>query len=222
MTILDFFTANTIVEIMCLVFAVICLYKDGSLVWRSMILYLLITCVTELSGIYITKHKLSNHWVYNIFLLFEAGFTNLMFAHLFRQYIGRIYIILIGLIIFVGMYFYNLSQHGIFKYNSGTYIVISVSFVVYSLYYYYLLIKSDKYIQLNRSSEFWWVTGALFFYFASTVCNLFDDQLYAVMITPRHHLTYFIFKALNIILYSCWSYSFICRKWLTPTSKGLS
>ena len=31
----------------------------------------------------------------------------------------------------------------------------------------------------------------------------------------HQHLTYFIYKTLNVILYSCWSYSFICRKWLT-------
>jgi hypothetical protein len=219
---LNYFTANTIVELMCLVFAVICLMNDKNAVWRSMMFYLLVTCIAEFSGIYISSFKRNNHWVYNIFLICEIGFTNLMFFNLFNKYIKPNLVILIGMALLVVLYLMELYGHGFYTYNNSTYTVMSVMFVLYSLYYLSLLIKDDNYINLSRSAEFWWVVGTLFFYFANTVCNLFDDQLYAVMITPKHHLTYFIFKALNIILYSCWSYSFICRKWLTPTSKNLS
>jgi hypothetical protein len=72
---------------------------------------------------------------------------------------------------------------------------------------------------LKSSPEFWWVAGVLFFYFAATICNLFEEKLEDIVITSTQNLNYFVFKALNIILYSCWSYAFICRKWL-KTSKS--
>ena len=219
---LNYLTANTTIEIICLLFAVICLIKDPSLVWRIMILYLLITCVAEIFGIYIARQTHNNHWVYNIFLLFEEGFTTLMFSHLLNKYINSKPIIIIGLALFIISYIYEIVTHGFFRYNHITYTAMSVLFVLYSCFYYYLLLKDDHYIELKYSSEFCWVVGTLIFYFANTACNLFDDKLYSIMITPKHHLSYFIFKALNIILYSCWSYSFICRKWLTTTSKSLS
>jgi hypothetical protein len=181
-----------------------------------MILYLFITCIAECLGLYVAKQTHNNHWVYNIFLLFEAGFSNLMFVHLFNKYItnGKS-IVISGLTVFIIAYVYELFVHGFFRYNDLTYTLLSVEIVIYSLFYYYLLHKDSRYIELKYSPEFWWVGGALFFYFANTACNIFDDKLYSVMITSNHHLSYFVFKALNIILYSCWSYSFICRKWQT-------
>ncbi|MDB5017445.1 MAG: hypothetical protein JWQ84_2277 [Mucilaginibacter sp.] len=214
----NYFTPNTIIEVICLTIAVISLLKDSSWVWRSMILYLLITCLTEIGGIYVSRQAHNNHWVYNIFILFEAGFTHLMFAHLFNKYINSKPIIICGLALFCLFYVYEIESHGFFRYNHLTYAILSAQFVLYSLYYYYLLIQDHGYVNLKQSSDFWWVAGILFFYFSSTACNFFDDKLYSVMITPKHHLSYFIFKGLNIILYSCWSYSFICRKW--PITKS--
>ncbi|SDT66220.1 hypothetical protein SAMN05216490_4687 [Mucilaginibacter mallensis] len=218
---LKFFTISTSIELICFVIAMICLIKDLNIIWRSQILYLFITCVTEFLGIFISNHKYSNHWLYNIFILFEAAFTYLMFNYLLSIYTKSKPIILCGLALFLVLYIYCIIAHTFFFYTYWAYTVLSIEFVLYGLYYYYLLLKDDKYINLKYSPEFWWIAGTLFFYFANTTCNLFYDKLYTVMITSFHqHLTYFIFKALNIILYSCWSYSFICKKWLSKTSQS--
>jgi hypothetical protein len=217
----NYFTANTTIEIICFGFAVICLINDSSLVWKSMILYLFLTCVTEILGIIIPgpSNLISNHWVYNIFLICEAGFTHLMFAYLLSKYINSKPIVIIGLAILCIVYTGELIDHGFLVYNHYTYTVMSVLFVVYSLYYYYLLLKDDNYVRLKYSPEFWWVAGTLFFYFTNTACNLFYDNLRSVILWDGHHLTYYIFRVLNILLYGCWSYSFICKKWLITTSK---
>jgi hypothetical protein len=215
---LSYLTANTTIELICFLFALICLIKDADLVWRVQILYLFITCVAEIYGLYVSRHTYSNAWVYNIFILFEAGFTYLMFAHLYNKYINSKPIIFIGLAVFLLFYVYSIIVYGFYIYAQLAYTIMSIQFFLYSLYYYYLLLKSEKYIDLKYSAAFWWVAGTLFFYFANTACNLFNDKLHTVMITTFHqHLTYFIYKALNIILYSCWSYSFICKKWLTTS-----
>jgi len=180
-----------------------------------MILFLLLTCLVELAGIYTAKKYHNNHWVYNIFLLPEIGFTLLVISTLLKEYKKNNLIVLVGVVLLMALYFYEILDHGLFKYNNLTFTTMSVMFVLYSLYYYYLVLSDDKYLNLTSSPEFWWVAGVLFFYFGSTVCNIFYERLYSITIVSNHHLSYFVFKGLNIILYTCWSYSFICRKWQT-------
>lgn len=217
---LIYFTTSTVSELVCLLFAILCLLKDTSIIWRSMILYLLITCVAELFGKFIAIKTHNNQWVYNIFLLFEGGFTHLMFSNLFRKYINSKPIIICGFALFLICYIAEMSHHGFFKYNNFTYFFMSILFVLYALYYYYLLLRDNDTIILKYSAEFWWVAGTLFFYFGNTVCNLFNSQLDTLQIFPNYQLAYLIFNVLNIILYGLWSYSFICRKWLATTSKN--
>jgi len=219
---LHYFTANTTIEFICFLFAVVCLIKDSSTVWRCQVLYLLITCIAEFYGIYVSSHQYNNQWVYNIFILFEAGFTFLMLAHLLKKYKNSRSAIMAGIAVFLVAYIYCIINKGFLHYVYPAYTLMSVEFVLFSLFYYYLLLKDDNYVDLKYSPGFWWVAGTLFFYFGNTACDIFDDKLYLVVINTFHqHLTYFIYKALNIILYSCWSYSFICKKWLTTTSKAL-
>jgi hypothetical protein len=219
---LSYLTTSTTAEIICFLFAVICLSKDDSSVWRSMIIFLFITCVAEISGVYFGRKVHDNQWVYNIFIIFETGFINLMFFLIFKKNINSKPPLTVGLALFVLLYVGNLISNGFRVYSNLTYTVMSVLYVLYSLYYYYLLLKDERYINLSRSADFWWVAGTLFFYFSTTACNLFDEKLAHVMITSTETLNHFIFKSLNIILYGCWSYSFICRKWLIPTTSKVS
>jgi hypothetical protein len=207
---------NNIVEIACFITAVAYLTKDKSLAWRSMVLFLLITCIIEIVGKSLKRVHHNNQWVYNIFLVFEACFTSLMFGKILSKYINSKPLVLSGLALITLLYIYDLNNHGFSTFNDLTATVMSVVFVIYSFYYYFLLIKDEHYIDLKRDASFWWVAGALFFYFGSTACNLFFDIIKDVKIAG-HNITYYIFTALCIILYGCWSYAFICRKWLTTT-----
>ncbi len=204
------------IEITCFIIAVICLIKDADMTWRSMALFLLITCITEITGKLLKHAHQHNQWVYNIFLVFEASFTSFMFSNIIGKYINSRPLFLSGLALILLLYVYEVIDHGFFVFNNLTATVMSVIFVVYCFYYYYLLIKDEQSIDLQRSAPFWWVAGALFFYFGSTVVNLFLSFLQDVSVAG-HNITYFIFTALTVILYSCWSYSFICKKWLTTS-----
>jgi len=205
-----------IIEIVCFVVALFCLTRDTDLVWRSFTLFMLITCLTEITGAFIREAGHPNGWLYNIFLVFEASFTSLMFSHLLSKYIKSKPLILSGLALILLLYVFDIAKHGFLVYNDLTGTVMSVIFVIYSFYYYFLLIRDEHYVDLKHSAPFWWVAGALFFYFGSTAVNLFYTPLKHVNISG-HNITYFIFGALCFILYGCWSYSFICRKWATTT-----
>lgn len=224
---LNYFTLNTTVELFCFFTALICLRKDISLAWRSMMLFLLITCITEMLGHHIRMlyladrvHVRPNVWLYNGLLLFQAAFISFMFQHLLNKYINSMPIILGGLALLAILYVYEILDHGIYVYNEKTNTVMLVLFVLYSLFFYYQLLKDDRYVSLIYSAEFWWVAGLLFFYFGSTACNIFFDNIPKETAKSLMGLSGLIFKILNVIYYGCWSYSFICRRWLTTTSKA--
>jgi hypothetical protein len=214
-----YFTFNTTSEIICFLVSLICIAKGADWICKSIWLYLLITCITEIYGIYLKANHHPNQWPYNILLIFQITFISFFFGNLFSKYIKSKPIIISGLALLFGLYIYELLFHTFFRFYELTYNCMSVLLVIYSLYYFYLLLKDGNYIDLKYSANFWWVSGVLFFYFGSTAVNLFRGKL-SVMVTPKHYLTYYIYIVLNMLLYGCWSYSFICKRWLTTTSKS--
>lgn len=225
---LSYFTLNTTVETICFLIAVFCLTKDKDLAWQTMILFLFITCITEFTGVGFKIHNRSdrmhiyqNVWLYNILLIFQAGFISFMFMYLLNKYINSKPIIIGGLALLAAFYIYDLVSHGFFIYDERTNTAMLVLIILYSLFYYYCLFKDEAYINLVYSPHFWWVAGLLFFYFGSTASNIFFNNLSPYRASALKDLSSSIFKALNVLLYSCWSYSFICRRWQTKTSKNL-
>jgi len=141
-----------------------------------------------------------------------------MFASILKKYKNAGPVILTGLALLLLLYVYEIISHGIFKKNTITTVTMSVLFVIYSFYYFYCLLRDERYVDLKYSPDFWWVAGILFFYFGAITYNLFYQMLRDIIITPKPYLRY-IFYVLNLLLYGCMSYSFICRKWSTKASE---
>jgi hypothetical protein len=215
---LEFFTLSTIFESQCLIVAIICAWGAFNGQWRYIIPYLLLTCVVECIGIYLKHRHQANQWPYNILLVGHIAFISYMFSQLLQKNSRSKPVIITGLVLLALAYGYDLLQHGFLRFNVLTYNVMSVVFAIYALYYFYVLLHDDTNTQLGFSFEFWWVCGILFFFFGATAVNLFRGKLSTIMITPKHALPYYIYMVLNIILYTCWSYSFICKRWLTKRS----
>jgi len=213
---MSFLNVNLIFEISCFIIAAFYSKKEKNITWKSFKHFLFLTCVIEISGLIISKvtPKSSNYWLYNIFLIIEVVFNSAMFSLFINKYINSKHYVILGLTIFSLVFLFETVYHGIFIFNNITSTISSILFVVYSLYYFYLLIKDPNYYSLKSYTPFWWVTGTLFFYFGSTISNLFFEELLSLKVSG-HHLRYYIFNLLNIILYSCWSYSFICRYYQT-------
>jgi hypothetical protein len=221
--VLQYFTTNTSVELVCLISALVSLGKSRLCTSWFIILFLLITVTTEMVAIPIkihylkdTKHNLPNIWLYNLLLIVQVAFYNIIFAALLNKKIYRNPILFIFLPILFGFYVYEISVHGLFEYNELTNSIFSTEIVLCSLVFYYDLFKSDLNIKLGSYSDFWFVTGILFFFFGSTVLNLFYGIIKQILPNNKHFVGY-IYNALNILLYGFWSYSFICKRWLTPT-----
>ncbi len=203
-----FLSYNILTEIICLMFAIIALRHDRS-IWKTMIVFLAVVATTEVVGRQISHARMSNHWLYNIYLLLEAGFVGYMFYHLFPKRKGLVYS---GLVIFLVSYSIEGYTSGFGHFFDVTNLISSTIFIILSLYYYYLLLNQSKFYNLLQYAPFWWVTGVLFFYFGGTVCNIFFSYLIQLTTAEiRIPLRYYIFNILNLVLYSCWSYAFVCR-----------
>jgi hypothetical protein len=199
---------NNIIELICLLCAVVFLFNDKNKVWKFQILFLITVCIIELAGRYyrIVIEK-DNSWIYNIYLLAEISFVSTIFYIFFKNYArGRLYLTA-AILLIVLVYVTEIILHGFTKFNVNSDTILSVHFCICSLLYYYQLLKSEQYEQLSKLPSFWWVNGVLFFYFGSVACDLFFYQLFSI---PRN-LRSDIYVILNLLLYSCWSYSFLCR-----------
>jgi len=208
-----YLTANTIAELVCFIVSLVCLYKDKDPIWRVLILFMFATCVVEVTGIYIRLdlHK-SNFMLYNVFLVVECFFQSYFFYFLYKLYFNATKALGIWLILFLLVYFAELSRNHFGGYVFISSSVVSVIMILASVYYYYLVLNEDQFRQLSVYAPFWWVSGTLCFYFASTASNIFFNYLvHDKSHIVSHSVRYMVFNILNVILYLNWSYSFICR-----------
>jgi hypothetical protein len=199
---------NNALELFCFLLAIIFLYRERGN-WKIMIGFLLIVCVTELTGRYIkTVLHTSNYWVYNIFMLAAAVILPAFFYTILDQAPFKKAILITGWLTFAVLYTIELIEHGMLGYNSKSDTLLSVFLCVFSLLYYYQLLLDERHHNLATLPSFWWVNGVLFFYFGSITCDLFFSMLIKV---PQTYLRYYIYTVLNILLYGCWSYAFLCK-----------
>jgi len=216
-----YITVNTVSEFFCFAISLLCLYKDKDKAWRGFILFLLLTCMVETAGIYMRSLVKPNFMLYNIFLVIECAVLNYFFYHLFKAY-HNLKVLLAGwFVTFLLFYFIELYKTHFKAYVSTSSTIMSVELILAGVYYYYRLLKEEKYRQLSKYAPFWWVNGTVCFYFAGIAGNLFFKYLLqekGILIT--HTARYIVFSILNVILYSCWSYSFICRHFQRTSSSS--
>lgn len=208
----SFFTINTVMELGCLAVATVCLYRERNSYWKSFIYYLLSVCVVEFVGIYLRKVHLPNHNWYTACLWIECLMLSSFFYHLFSKYKIKLSLLYSWLGIFMVVYLAEIWYNKLDNFTFRTAAFMSVVFVIASLCFYVLILRDEVFRKLSTYPPFWIVNGCLFFYFGSTACNLFFDYLihdhYSTLSLSIRYLT---FNILNILLYSCWSYAFICR-----------
>lgn len=205
-------SVNNSIEYLCLLFAIFFLINDKVRFWRIALIYILIVCVTETTAGIISKvYRQHNAWLFNIFMLLEAAFVSYGLYYFLKDYIKNIlYWILSVFCIILIVNAFCIYEHGIYVYNSLTVSVMSVFFVIFSLLYFYVLLKDESFIDLKFHPAFWWVGGVLIFYFGGTLANFFDDIILAKSFGVLY-VRYIIYTTLNVFLYGFWTYSFICR-----------
>lgn len=204
-----YFPFTTVFEVLCFSFGMVLLWKDKTLFWRLALVFLFITCITEFYGRYLAIKYHNNLELYNYFYLIEQGFISYSMYYFFKPYVNPKWLILIGSVaIAISNLYFFLGYSGE-AYNTISQNVAGVTFVIYSLIYFYLFLTDKKYVNIAHHPEFWWVAGILFFYFGSVIFNLFYQSIEIKLF--NRSIYYYLSTILNLILYSLWTYSFLCR-----------
>lgn len=203
---------NIIIETICLIMALVHLKNNNVLFSKITKGYLAIVVITETIGFSMSKgYHLNNAWLYNIFIIFEAAYISYGLYVALKSFTKKAALIcVIPMIAFLGIYLFEIYHHGFLKFNSLSVNIYSIIFVIISLLYFHLLVKQKNPIILKINPQFWWVTAVLFYYFGSTVYNLFVHLLYQQF--PKTYIILaYTMLGLNLLLYSIWIYSFICN-----------
>lgn len=202
-----------IVEFICLVFSLLYLVKEKTGLYAYFKWMLLLTVIVETVGyLMITYfHQKTNHWLHNLLMPVTTCFVFYVMHWLNRLYFNTKPWLIAGLSIFFMLYFYESFASNFKEFSSVSNSFVSVCFIIVCGLYYYYLLKQDEYINLAKHPPFWIITGCFFFYFGRTACNFFYTYLITIHQKNGIPIRYFIFIVLNFILYSCWSYAFICK-----------
>lgn len=197
---------NIFIELGCLLSAIYFLRgyeKKKSLVT---IAYLMIVCLTEITALYFKLTKQPNSRLYNIFIIFEATYISYGLYVALKFFTKKAGLFCIGALVIFGLsYIVESMNTHLVKFNSKTILITSIVFSLISFFYFYLLIKYKKPINLKLNSAFWWVAGVYVYYFGGTIYNLFLQNLIKSNLTLTCVMIF-----LNLLLYSIWTYSFIC------------
>lgn len=193
------------------------LRKDSNAYWRWLSLYIFVGCATEITGRYLGfVLRENNSWLYNLFMGIEIIVVNLFFWNLIREVRWSRLAVFGGFMLVMTVHLLEGISLSLMNYHSATRSLLSVMMIIYSLGYYYLLIRKDDFVVLRFYAPFWWVAGILFYYSGSIIAN-FTFMKVNIYFFDKYPLRYFIYIGLNLILYGLWTYSFYCRYRLRKT-----
>jgi hypothetical protein len=158
-------------------------------------------------------HLGPNHWMYNLFMVFDM----LSFAYFFyHQFYSKSYkkstIILTSL--FITFYIINLLFiQDFFKYFSNSRSLMGVNLIILSLMYFFQFFNSDVPIQnISKKAHFWIVIGIFFFYLTSTVILGSINYLVSMGSNLYKYYNPDTMKYLAASLYCFYIIGFLCHK----------
>ena len=170
-----------------------------------------LTLVNELLAVYglVLVNLKTNLPIYNIFILIEFW----VFGWFFYQIISNKKVkLFIKIFLILFPIFWIVAVFYLFGFNSwNSYVIITGSaFTIFlSAFYYYELFTSQKLLMLTRLTEFWIATGLIIFYSGNLP---FTGMLNYLSINYRdlaiQLLT--VLRILIIIMYSIFTYAFLC------------
>ena len=149
--------------------------------------------------------------LFNLFTSIELIFYASLFYQVFRHsLLKRMAIYFIPLLILISILNYYYLQ-GTDHFHTYTLLFGSFFMVIFCCSYFYELIIIDTHKENLFNQPFVWISfGILLFYLGSVIINaLFEHMLNNNLLSPGNNLYLLITRALNIILYSSFSISFI-------------
>jgi hypothetical protein len=201
-------------EITALIVSVLAYARLRGTAFRLFPLFLLFIVLVELVGRYMrTVLKMhSNAWLYNISTTLEF----LFYAYIFRQSLQNKayknlafwFILIYPLAVLTNMLFVQ----GFFWFHSYTMVLGSFFMLIFCCLFFYEVFLNPLELELHREPMFWISTGILFFYLGDFSYNLYYNILTKYGLDTGRNLFLSINNNLNLVLYSCFTIAFLCKR----------
>jgi hypothetical protein len=204
------FTIVSVITTICFLLSLFFIKNDS---WgKYFIPFMALTAAVEWTGyILFFRFGYENYWLYNAYLLVEICFLFSLLNSFTRVYTRSTRWFIAAWLIFIALYLWESSHSRFREYSGYANLYASVCIIIACFFFYYFLMKQPDYINIMRYGAFWVISGLFFFYLGSVACNVFKSQLTQVYEKTGLPIRYIIMLVLNIFLYSCWSYAFLCR-----------
>ena len=171
---------------------------------KTIFTYVIIATFFEIVAWVIVLNHYQNHWVHNVFNIFEFGCWCYYFYQIYdnrkiAKYIGYFsisIIIIITLVTFIDVK--NLNN-----YNSIAYIITCLVLIAMVLYSFYELLNSLNIPKLSEHSHFWISVGALLYFSGCFFVNLFSEIILFSKLTTLNNMWliyYFLLLIFRIFL----------------------
>lgn len=194
--------------------AVILFYRSLRPGWLRLFFYfLLFTLLTDIgAGLYSQQFHKSNHFIINSYLLVNFCFYLFIFIKSFEKRSFKKFGF-IALAIFILFYMVDIIFiEGFYSFNVYTFCLGSILIVLCCLLYFSILFTSEKLINYFASPVFWIATGLLFFYVGNLVQMSLLNYIINNHLDPGGRIYEVISFNLNVILYGCFTISFLCNR----------
>lgn len=164
---------------------------------------------------YWSSHYQLKPMLYLIFSFIEAILIGSFFYSIIENAIQKKFVILLSLVALI-IYGLDLAKNQFTSFQNFKYYLLPIIiYVIFAIFFLKQLLESTKDIFFD--SNFWIVTGILFFYsgffFLSGFINFIAEK--DLLLTRK---LYSINHILNIIYYSLITYGFICQRRLAKSS----
>ncbi len=156
----------------------------------------------------------NNGWLYNLYVLIQAGFMAYFFYHMLNQKSLRliIFISMLGFFSFCAIVFLKTS---FLKFNILVFSMDGLLMTCLSFLFLFFVLKVNDLSVIRRMQPALWVTaGILAFFPMVTVLFAVSDIIrFEKVRIFGVYLDNFIPQVLSLIMYGCFAYSFYLSKW---------
>ncbi len=186
--------------------------KGSNLVW--FIPFLVLTNIQEWGshfGLY--SHNGSNGLSINIFTTIEFLFYSWLFYKEIKNRSFKKIIISATPLLIIAIVTNVFFIQGLHTMHTYTFLPGSVLMVCFIFLYFYDLFLHDQVVSLSKNPMFWICTGLLFYYPGMFCVYAFFHAVSTEMAEEYGKIYILMANIFNIILYSCFTIAFLCRRW---------
>lgn len=206
------FPAIIVIEVSCFATALFFLKNTGNVVWTTIKWFILFAVLVEASLSFTGKIlHWHNGWIINLYTPINFFIVSWSVYRLSPYNKINLAFFIAANFIFLLFFLLEIFTKGFFAYSALSSVLSDCLLFIICNRFFYLLLKQDEWIEIQKHAAFWFVTGLFLFNFCSTVADIFDEQLNDLYIFSTVSLRYVLYIVFNLILYSCWSFAFICR-----------